>query len=260
MGFIRDRISGARRPAGGTRSALEQAHEPRGGAVNGSVTRLVTTLLNSGIDGHGRFSSAQHVADAALLERGGDVEGAIDEVISDHLKLASASGFLTNLGGFAVMAVALPANVFGFYVLATRMAAAVARLRGYDPSRPEVRTAVLLSLVGADAQDLLAKAGLVAPSGRLAGFAAQRLPGPALIVVNKAVGFRILSQAGRGVFARFGRAVPIVGGVVGAGMDLWLIKQLADHVRTEFPREHPAPATDPAAIRSAAESRSAADR
>ena len=129
------------------------------------------------------------------------------------------------------MAVSMPANVFGFYVLATRMAASVAHVRGHDLTRPEVRSAVLLSLVGADAQDLLAKAGLVAPTGRLAGIASQQLPGPALMVVNKAVGFRILSQAGKGVF---GKAVPLVGGAVGAGMDVWLLKQLADHVRTEF--------------------------
>ena len=133
------------------------------------------------------------------------------------------------------MVVALPANVLGFYVLATRMSAAVARLRGYDLAQPEIRSAVLLSLVGADAQDLLAKAGVVAPTGRLAGMAAQRLPGPALMVVNKAVGFRILSTAGKGVFTRFGKAVPVVGGAVGAGMDLWLMRQIGAHVRTEFP-------------------------
>jgi len=76
---------------------------------------------------------------------------------------------------------------------------------------------------------------MVAPTGRLAGLAAQRLPGPALMVVNKAVGFRILSRAGKGVFSRFGKMVPLVGGGVGAGMDVWLMRQLAQHVRTEFP-------------------------
>lgn len=239
MGFITSRLrSDKKESSKDSRTALEQANDPRGG-MNGSVAKLVGSLLDIGIDGRGRFSSAQAIADAALAEHGGNADKAVDEVISDHLKLAGASGFLTNIGGFATMAVALPANVLGFYVLATRMAAAVAAIRGYDLSRREIRSAVLLSLVGADAQDVLTKAGLSAPTGRLAGLATQRLPGPALIVVNKAVGFRILSQAGKGAFARFGRAVPLVGGAVGAGMDLWLVKQLADHVRTEFPAEHP---------------------
>ena len=181
------------------------------------------------------FDSAAKVADAARAKHGGDVEKAVGEVVRDHLKLVAASGFVTNLGGFITLPVSLPANVLGFYVLATRMSAAVARLRGYDIADPRIRSAVLLSLVGADSQDLLAKAGMVAPGGRLTALAAQRLPGPALMVVNKAVGFRLLSTAGRKTFSRFGRSIPLVGGAVGAGMDGWLMKQLGDHVRKEFP-------------------------
>lgn len=219
-----------------TRSALEQAQEPQDlGLVGGSVTKVVANLLDTGIDGRGPFDSAAKVADAALAKHGGDTEKAVDEIVRDHLRLGAASGFLTNLGGFVTLPVALPANVLGFYVLATRMSAAVAKLRGYDITQDEIRSAVLLSLVGADAQDLLAKAGMVAPTGRLTSLAAQRLPGPALMVVNKAVGFRILSTAGRKTFSRFGRSIPLVGGAVGAGLDGWLLKQLADHARTEFP-------------------------
>ncbi|WP_435198131.1 EcsC family protein [Janibacter sp. GS2] len=235
MGFITSRFGRGTdtKAVTDTRGALEQAEDPQSGA-HGAVARVVQSLLEIGIDGRGRFTSASGTADAALAKHHGDPDRAIDQIVRDHLALAGASGFLTNLGGFAAMTVSLPANVLGFYALATRMAASVARIRGHDLSRPEVRSSVLLSLVGADAQDLLAQAGMSAPSGRLAGLATQRLPAPALMVVNKAVGFRILSQAGKGVFARFGKAVPLVGGAVGAGMDVWLLKQLADHVRAEF--------------------------
>lgn len=235
MGFITNKLGRGKDTKGvrDTRSALEQAEDPRSSS-NGMVAKVVQGLLEVGIDGRGKFDSATRVADAALAKNAGNTDKAVDDIVNGHLRLAGASGFLTNLGGFAAMAVSLPANVFGFYVLATRMAAAIAHLRGHDLTRPEVRSAVLLSLVGADAQDLLAKAGMTAPTGRLAGLASQQLPAPALMVVNKAVGFRILSHAGKGAFARFGKAVPLVGGAVGAGMDVWLLKQLADHVRTEF--------------------------
>ncbi len=229
-------IFGSRQQAKDTRSALEQAREPHSqNGLESSATHLVSSLLEVGIDGRSRFSSATAVADEALAKHGGDPERAVRHVVHAHLRLATASGFLTNLGGFATLVVALPANVAGFYLLATRMAAAVARIRGYDITQREVRSAVLLSLVGADAQDLLAKAGMTMPGGRLAGLATDRLPGPALMVVNKAVGFRLLSRAGKGVFTRFGKAVPLVGGAVGGGLDLWLMKQLADHVTEEFP-------------------------
>ena len=42
-------------------------------------------------------------------------------------------------------------------------------------------TAVLLTLVGADAADLLRKANMAVPGGTLSNHAAQRLPGPALL-------------------------------------------------------------------------------
>lgn len=222
-------------PKGASPGALVQASEGRpDGAFAGSAQRLVQRLLDVGIDGSGPFDSARTVADAALRENA-HPEAAVAAVTSRHLRLATASGFVTSLGGFVTLPVALPANVAGFYLLSTRMTAAVATLRGYDVTERHIRTAVLLTLVGADADDLLAKAGLVVPTGRLSSLAAQRLPGPALMVVNKAVGFRILSSAGRDVFSRFGRAVPLVGGVVGAGMDAWLFHRIVDQAKREFP-------------------------
>jgi hypothetical protein len=92
----------------------------------------------------------------------------------------------------------------------------------------------MLTLVGADATDLLAKAG-VRTSGRLASLAAQRLPGPAIMVINKGIGFRLVSQVGKSALSRFGKGVPVVGGVVGAGVDLYLMRRIAENGRREFP-------------------------
>jgi hypothetical protein len=216
-------------------SALEQAKAGREdtGMFSGAVTGLVEQLLDLGIDGKGPFDSAQKVADVKRAERP-DAENAVDAVVQAHLKLAAAGGFVTGLGGFITLPVALPVNVVEFYVVATRTVAAIASLRGYDIKQPEIRSAVLLTLVGADADDLLKKAGVMS-TGRLSNLAAQRLPGPALMVVNKAVGFRLLSTAGKKTLARFGKGVPVIGGVVGAGLDTYLLKRIADHARHEFP-------------------------
>jgi hypothetical protein len=149
-------------------------------------------------------------------------------------------GFLTGVGGFVTLLVAVPLNVIEFYVLATRMVAAIARVRGYDIDRPQIRTAVLLTLVGADADDLLRRAGVLTTAGvgeRLTSLAAQRLPAPALMVLNKGVGFRLLTRAGRSVFSRLGRGVPIAGGAVGAGLDVYLLAKIAEGARREFRRQ-----------------------
>lgn len=227
-----------------TRGALEQAQHPQdAGFVGSRVTKVIENLLDTGIDGRGPFDSAAEVADAARRDKG-DPEAAVDAVIAAHTRLAAAGGFVTSLGGFITMPVSLPANVLEFYLLATRMTAAVARLRGYDIEQQQIRSAVLLSLVGADAEDLLAKAGVVA-TGRMSNLAAQRLPGPALMVVNKAVGFRLLSSAGSKTFSRFGKSVPVIGGAVGAGIDVYLIRRIADQARKEFPPRAAAIAATP---------------
>src|ERR1039458_6782562 len=90
---------------------------------------------------------------------------AIDAMVRSHLRLAALSGFVTSLGGFVVLPIALPANVLGFYLVATRMVAGIASSRGHDIDRHEVRSAVLLALVGADADDLLLQAGEVGGGG-----------------------------------------------------------------------------------------------
>ena len=196
---------------------------------------MIENILDIGIDGRGPFHSAQRIADVA---RAGKPDGdqAVDAVVPQHLKLAAAGGFVTGLGGFITLPVALPLNILEFYLVATRMVAAIASVRGYDIRQPEIRSAVLLTLVGADSDDLLKKAGVTA-TGRLSNLAAQRLPGPALMVVNKAVAFRLLSQLGKKSLTRLGKGVPLVGGAVGAGLDVYLLKRIADQARHEFPRK-----------------------
>jgi hypothetical protein len=173
------------------------------------------------------------VAEFALAEHR-EVEPAIDALIRSHLRLAAANGFVTGLGGFAALPVALPANVLGFYLVATRMVAGIASSRGHDIGQPEVRSAVLLALVSADADDLVGKAS-AAGAGNLVNLAAQRLPGPVLMAVRKGILFRLLARVGKRSFARFGKVVPVAGGLVGAGLDAYLLKRIADHARLEFP-------------------------
>jgi hypothetical protein len=202
----------------------------------GSGARMIENILDVGIDGKGPFASAQKVADAARVERP-DADAAVDAVIRRHVTLAAAGGFVTGFAGFITMPVALPANVLEFYLLATRMVASVAALRGYDLKEPQIRSAVLLTLIDAEADDLLRKAG-VTSTGRLTNLAVQRLPGPALMVINKAVAFRLLARMGAHSFSRLGRGAPVVGGFIGAGLDVFLLRRIADNARREFPALH----------------------
>lgn len=216
-------------------TALARAKAGGEGGLTGAATKLIERLLDIGIDGKGPFDSASEVAAKALEDSHGDVEQALRVIRRSHLQLGALGGFATGLGGFFTLPVSLPANVLEFYLLGTRMTAASAKLRGYDIDQPEIRSAVLLTLVGADSEDLLKKAGLHAAEGKLASLAFDKLPAPALMVLNKAVGFRLLSRIGQGTLAKLGRAVPVVGGLAGGAMDAYMLNKIAAQAAKEFP-------------------------
>lgn len=222
---------------GSDKSPATTAPEPEG-PLDKAANAFIGRLMDLGINGVGPVDSVAQVTAKARRKHGTDVEKAIEEIVKDHVKLAGAGGFVTGIGGIVTMPVALPANVVGFYTLATRMVASIAELRGYDISTPGARAALVLALVGGDADDLISKAGLSAVnmtgSGRLARMAVSRMPKAAAMMVNKAVAFRLLTNAGGKALGKLIRFVPVAGGIVGAGLDGFLIKRIADHARREF--------------------------
>jgi hypothetical protein len=221
-----------------TRSALEAANAGEGGDQR-AVDRLVRLILDLGIDGRGPLPSARRFAEAVRRREGGDAEKGVGRIVRTSVLRGAAGGFVTGLGGFVTMPVALPANILEFYVQATRMVAGIATLRGYDVDRPEVRTAVLLTLVRSDADEVLRKAGMATGTGRVAAFALRRLPPAALMVVNKAIGFRLLRGLAERLLSRIGRGVPLLGGAIGAAIDGWMMTRIASHALRELPPVRP---------------------
>jgi hypothetical protein len=230
MGLL-DQLKGIGGGPATSRAALDAAS---GDSEDGRITNLVQSLLNIGLDGRGPFDGARAVADAAMAKQG-QTDAAIDRVVRSHLVSGALGGFATGVGGFVTMPVALPINVLEFYVQATRMVGAVASLRGYDVSEQRIRSAVLLTLVGSNADEVLTKAGVVTGSSRMTSLALKNLPPAALLMINKAIGFRLLRGVGEKAFSRLGRGVPLVGGLVGAVIDGYMMKRIADQAKVEFP-------------------------
>jgi hypothetical protein len=217
-----------------TRSALEAATDER--PEPGAVDKLVDLLVDVGLEGRGPVAPVEQIAVEALTRAGGDREKAIAALARRSMVRGGVGGFVTGLGGFVTMPVSLPVNVAEFYLQAVRMVGAIATLRGYDVSEPRVRTAILLTLVGSDADDVLKKTGMTSATGAVTSYALKGLPPAALMVVNKAVGFRLLRGVSEKVLARFGRGIPLAGGVLGGGVDGWMMKKIADHAMKEFPQ------------------------
>jgi EcsC protein family len=215
-----------------TASALEAARD--NAPDDSAIGRVVQMLMDAGLDGRGPLRPATSIADAAL-RRTSDHEEAVERIVRLHVAGGVVGGFVTGLGGFITMPVAVPVNVAEFYLQATRMVGAIATVRGYDVRDPHVRTAVLLTLVGSRAEEVLARAGMSPGGGAITRLALGNLPPAVLMVVNKAVAFRLMRGVFERVLSRFGRVVPFVGGVIGAVVDGWMMRRIAEQALVEFP-------------------------
>ena len=116
---LKDLVTRGRSEAATTRTALEASGEPHHDP--GAIDRMVTMLLDVGLDGRGPLDSVREVADEALRKAGGDREKAIAAVARRTTVTGGIGGFVTGIGGYVTMPVALPVNVAEFYLQATRM-------------------------------------------------------------------------------------------------------------------------------------------
>jgi hypothetical protein len=196
--------------------------------------RLVGQVVELGIRGGGPLKPAAEVADEHLVSAGGDREDAVRRLIATHVRLAAVSGFVTGLGGAATLPVTVPASLAGLYIVAARMSAGIARLRGYDIGTEEVRSAVLVSLLGSAGAGELKKAG-VEVGRRSAAAALDRLPVLTLAEINKKVGFRLVAKAGEKGVLNLTKLVPLVGGPIGAAVDGISAKTIAGYAMRAFP-------------------------
>ena len=198
-------------------------------AVTGSAVRDV---LERAIDGVGPIPSAARSADTALRKAGGNIDQAIDTLIGQHVKMAGAQGFLTNLGGLITMAVTVPANIAAVSLLQCHLAATILHLRGYDLASPSVRDAVLVCLLDDDARKSLAKStGLTMSAAALA----TAVPDPKVQAqMAKAVTGQLLAMSGGKQVASFvARRIPVLGGAVGGIGDAFSTRRIGrDAART----------------------------
>ena len=192
---------------------------------------FVREALSRAIRGVGPLPPAASAADKQLAEQKGDVDRGIHEVIENHVRYAGAQGFVTNVGGLMLAAVAIPTNVTGLALIQCRMVAGIAHLRGYDLDDPRVRNAILVCMLGEDTVSTLVKRKkLPAPPMALATAPAHD-PDLDRLISAEVASDLITKVAGKRLAITVARRVPVVGGVVGAGADgiaTWRVGRYAD--------------------------------
>jgi len=146
---------------------------------------------------------------------------------------AATSGFVTGLGGIITLPVAIPANIASVLFVQVRMIAAIAHLGGYDVKNDKVKTLVYACLVANSAKDILKDVG-VAVGNKLALNAVKAISGKTLIEINKRVGFKLFTKFGEKGIINLGKAVPLLGGLIGGSFDAYTTNTIGNVARDTF--------------------------
>ncbi len=171
----------------------------------------------------------------AMVPAGAEAD--IDHWIRVATTQAGAAGFVTNLGGVLTLPVALPANFLGTAAVQMRLIAKIASARGYDLQSEEVKAFVFACLLGNAAIDALKDAGI-----RIG----MRM-GPALLLkLNQTVLSRLVARLGAAGAVNMTKVVPLLGGVIGGGLDAASTRVVGRMAKRMFVRRDGMPEAQPA--------------
>ncbi|RZG49034.1 EcsC family protein [Acinetobacter wuhouensis] len=148
---------------------------------------------------------------------------------------AGTSGFLTGLGGIITLPIAIPANVASVIYVQIRMIAAIAHMGGHNLNDDRVKSLVFVCLTGNAAKDILKDIGIVVGK-KIAQNSIKNISGKTITAINQKVGFRLLTKFGEKGVINLGKAVPLLGGIIGASFDSVTTNTVGNIARDTFIR------------------------
>lgn len=149
----------------------------------------------------------------------------VDNFIAWQTAKAGVAGFALGIPGFAMMPFTVPGDLASATYLQLRMIAVIGLLFGWDVRSDQFRTIAYMSLLGSAAGEVVRDVSVRA-TGKIAAAQLARLPGKALLQINKAVKTRLLTKAGSTGFVNLSKVVPILGGIVGGGVNVLVTRQM----------------------------------
>jgi len=181
--------------------------------------KTVEWLTSTAIEGFGPLSSAESLAQEYLLDQSYvDDNDRIDSLINWETTKNFTSGFITGLGGFITIPIAIPAALGAAWLLQARMVAAIAKICGHDIKEDRVQTAILMVLVGQDINEICKQVGIKI-SGKITQKVIEKIPGEIIKRINQFVGFRLLTKAGEKGIINLTKTIPFFGGLAGGTFD-----------------------------------------
>lgn len=204
-----------------------------------TIAQVLDWAYDKSVNGIGGIDSAEKLA-ASYIAKGGSAYQQANSLIRFQNTKAAASGFVSGLGGIMTLPLTLPANITTVLFIQIRMIAALAHIGGHDVRSDQVKTMIYAYLVGNGAKDIVKNVG-VSVGNRLAMNAVNKIPGKVLLDINKMVGFRLVTKLGQKGAVNFGKAVPLVGGLIGGTFDAVTTNTIGKVARDIFIGDSPPP-------------------
>ncbi|MCL5247723.1 EcsC family protein [Cellulophaga sp. 20_2_10] len=198
----------------------------------GMIIKALDYAYDKAINGIPGFDSAQEMAEN-YMKNGDDSINNCNSLIRWQNTKAGTSGFLTGLGGLITMPVAIPANLASVMYVQIRMIASIAYIGGYDLKDDRVKSLVYLCMAGNGAKDILKDIGIVV-GRKLSTQMIANISGKTITAINQKVGFRLLTKFGEKGAINLGKAVPIVGGIIGGTFDTVTTNIIGNTARKTF--------------------------
>ena len=197
-----------------------------------TIVKAMDWAYDKAVAGIGGFDSAEDIA-ADYLKQNGSLRDKANSLIRWQNAKAGTSGFVTGLGGLITLPVTLPANITSVLYVQIRMIAAIAKMGGYDLKDDRVKSLVFCCLVASSASDVLKQTG-IAIGNKLALNAIKNISGVTLKQINQNVVFMLFTIFGEIGLVNFGKAIPLLGGVVGALFDIFSTNTIGNVARDTF--------------------------
>lgn len=161
------------------------------------------------------------------------IETAAKKMNANQIKKCTVTGVLTGLGGAITLPVAIPADVGSVLYVQMRMVACNAHIGGYDLKDDAVQTLIYACLAGVAIDNVIKDAGIKAGQ-KFAVNLIKKIPGDVIKAINQKAGFRLLTKFGETGIINLGKMVPVVGGIIGGGLDFAETKVIGDRAYKFF--------------------------
>jgi uncharacterized protein (DUF697 family) len=205
--------------------------------TDSKIQQALEYAYEKAIVGFTGVDSALELAENYKKEYPGNNSEQVDALIRWQIAKSATSGFVTGLGGLITLPIAIPANIASVLFIQIRMIVAIAVIGGYDPKDDKVKALVYACLAGSGIKDILKEAGIEMGKRISIKLIKEYLTRGAIVRINRAVGFRLLTQFGTKGIVNAGKLVPIVGGLIGGSMDAIWTKSIGKIAKKSFIEE-----------------------